>query len=151
MTPQKQLVMHRPDLDQYGDCERAVIASLLDKPIATVPNFNQIARGDATIYWEEIHKYLLPLGYAYLTLPYRHGGAFFGVPSDLEDKVLYHGMSGRSPRDPATFHAVVGCNGKVVFDPHPDDRGILQPTDEWTISYLVRVGSGSTINSPLIT
>lgn len=40
MTPVDQTILHDPDAGLYGDCQRAVIASLLDLPIDSVPNFS---------------------------------------------------------------------------------------------------------------
>jgi hypothetical protein len=46
MKPVDQEFVHRPDIGQHGDCQRAVIASLLELPITEVPHFLQDANGD---------------------------------------------------------------------------------------------------------
>ena len=35
--------------------------------------------------------------------------------------------------------AVVGCNGQIVFDPHPSRAGLAGDPGTWEYSYLVKV------------
>lgn len=135
MKPVDQEFLHAPEAGQYGDCQRAVIASLLDLPITEVPHFLQIAKGDPTLYWEGIQRYLGGHGLAYLTIPAISGGGFFG-----RYEGVYHEISGPSPRGGGAFHAVIGLDGQVVFDPHPSRAGILGGPKDWEFSYLVRIG-----------
>jgi len=39
VKPVKQTIIHNPDNGMYGDCFRACVASLLEKPIEKVPHF----------------------------------------------------------------------------------------------------------------
>jgi hypothetical protein len=140
MTPVDQEFLHKPEVGQHGDCQRAVIASLMELPIADVPHFLQVAEGDATKFWEGLQSFCRSKGMAYLTVPARVGAAFYGA----EDGV-YHEISGPSPRGNGVTHAVVGKDGQVVFDPHPSRAGLLGESSEWEFSYLVSVcDKGST-------
>lgn len=133
MTPQEQEFVHKPEIGQYGDCQRAVIASLLDLPISSVPHFLQIANGDTIIYYEELQKFLLSKGYAYLTVRAFNWDAFFGLNEEI-----YHEISGPSPRGNGVHHAVVGKGGKIVFDPHPSKAGLAGSVEDWYYSFLVK-------------
>jgi len=133
MTPANQEFTHKPEEGQYGDCQRAVIASLLDLPISDVPHFLAVSKNDATIYWESVQAFCRSHGYVYLTVAKNSGSAFFG-----DDGPVYHEISGPSPRGGGVTHAVVGCNGEVVFDPHPSRAGLAGDPMEWQHAYLVK-------------
>lgn len=133
MTPVKQEFIHKPEIGQYGDCQRAVIASLMDLPMSEVPHFLRDAKGEPSAFWEGLQKFLKTHGCAYFTVPARCGAAFYGL-----DDGVYHEISGPSPRGNGVFHAVVGLDGQVVFDPHPDGTGLAGDPAEWTFSYLVK-------------
>ena len=133
MIPVDQEFMNRPEINQHGDCQRAVIASLLELPIADVPHFLQVAGGDPGLFWEGLQSFCRKHGYAYLTVPAKAGLAFYGDYGDV-----YHEISGPSPRGNGVFHAVVGCNGEIAFDPHPSRAGLTGDSADWEYSYLVR-------------
>jgi len=135
MTPVDQEFIHDPANGQYGDCQRAVIASLLDLPIADVPHFTKESNGDAVKFWEMLQVFCGKHGYAYLQVPAKSGSAFYGL-----DTGVYHEISGPSPRGNGTFHAVVGFDGEIVFDPHPSRAGLAGDPCEWDYSYLVKRG-----------
>lgn len=135
MKPVDQEFTHRPEIGQHGDCQRAVIASLLSLPISGVPHFLQEANGDPGTYWTLLQSFCRKHGYAYLTVPARSGFAFYGDDGDV-----YHEISGPSPRGNGAYHAVVGRNGEIVFDPHPSRAGLSGDPADWEFSYLVSVG-----------
>lgn len=132
MKPVTQQVMHDVANGQFGDCQRAVIASLLELPIEDVPHFLQDAKGDPTAYWQAIQKFCRGHGYAYLTAHSPKGLAFYGDDGDV-----FHEISGPSPRHAGTFHAVIGKNGQVFFDPHPSRAGLAGDPATWEHAYLV--------------
>lgn len=136
MTPVDQEFIHAPEVGQYGDCQRAVIASLLDLPISEVPHFLQEAQGDPNIYWEKLQTFVRSHGFAYLTVHAQSGISFFGDDGDV-----YHEISGPSPRGNGVSHAVVGRNGEVAFDPHPSRAGLAGDPATWEHAYLVRVSN----------
>lgn len=130
-----QIVMHDPENGQYGDCQRSVIATLLGLPREDVPHFNKIAEGDPDLFWCGLQAFLRRKGYAYLTVRKDAGSAFFG-----EIGPVYHEISGPSPRGSGVYHAVVGLNGEIFFDPHPSRAGLAGDPSTWQHSYLVRTG-----------
>ena len=136
MKPVDQEFVHKPEEGQFGDCQRAVIASLLELPIQEVPHFYVESDGDAVLFWELVQTFVGGHGYAYLSVPATSGIAFYG----LYDGV-YHEISGPSPRGNGTYHAVVGCDGEIVHDPHPSRAGLAGGPSEWTYSYLVKRGA----------
>ena len=132
MKPVDQEFVHRPEIGQLGDCQRAVIASLLELPISEVPHFLQDCKGDPSDYWGAIQAFLAARGLAYIWVPSRSGFAFFGEGVDV-----YHEIAGPSPRGNGVLHAVVGRNGVIVHDPHPSKAGLAGDPSEWEHSYLV--------------
>lgn len=133
MTPVDQEFLHKPEEGQYGDCQRAVIASLLDLPASEVPHFCAIAKDEPTAFWTLLQSFLRSKGFVYLRVPARSGAAFFG-----DEGNVFHEISGPSPRGNGVFHAVVGCNGEIVFDPHPSRAGLAGDSSQWDYSFLVR-------------
>ena len=136
MTPQDQEFISIPEIGQYGDCQRAVIASLLDLPIALVPHFLKEANGDTTLFWNKLQLFCGSQGFAYLTMRATSGYRFHGLGARV-----YHEIAGPSPRGNGLLHAVVGLDGKIVFDPHPSKAGLAGDPNTWEHSYLVRLGS----------
>ncbi|MGQ3001264.1 MAG: DUF4406 domain-containing protein [Hydrogenophaga sp.] len=138
MIPVDQEFVHKPEEGQFGDCQRAVLASLLELPREQVPHFNQIARGDPTVFWETLQAFCRTKGFVYLTVSKNAGSAFFG-----DEGPIYHEINGPSPRGGGVSHAVVGRNGEIVFDPHPSRAGLAGNPAEWQHAYLVRSGQAS--------
>jgi hypothetical protein len=56
------------------------------------------------------------------------------------DENVYHQISGPSPRGQGIWHAVVGCNGQIVHDPHPSKAGLLDP-EQWQYAILAPLTS----------
>jgi hypothetical protein len=137
MTPQDQEFLHDPKAGVIGDCARAVIASLLDLPIATVPNFAQLANNDVLGFYGLVEKFLEEHGYG---MQWHRNPIYFLKPG-ID---TYHYMSGRSPRGKDGWHAVVGLNGKPFFDPHPSRAGLAGAQREWRHSFLSPIKKEST-------
>jgi len=136
MKPVDQEFIHAPEKGVFGDCQRAVIASLLELPISEVPHFLQESKGDAVNYWERLQAFCRSHGFVWLVVPARSGGAIYGDDGDV-----FHEISGPSPRGNGVTHAVVGCNGSIVFDPHPSRAGLAGDSGEWEYAYLVKAGA----------
>lgn len=136
MKPVDQEFVHRPEIGQQGDCQRAVIASLLELPISEVPHFLQLSGGDPSTYWELLQAFVRQHGYVYMTQPARSGAMIFGDEGDV-----FHEIAGPSPRGNDYLHAVVGNNGRIVFDPHPSRAGLVGDPAKWEHSYLVRAST----------
>jgi hypothetical protein len=131
MTPVTQEFLHDPDNGVYGDCQRAVIASLLDLKIDAVPHFIQISNNDPGLFWDELQKFCRSHGYVHITT--NAPAMAWGDAGDV-----FHEISGPSPRGNGVFHAVVGKDGQIVFDPHPSRAGLAGDPSEWKYAYLVK-------------
>lgn len=134
MTPVDQTILHDPDAGLYGDCQRAVIASLLDLPIDSVPNFSAGGAGWLE-FNERLSAFLCPFGLAHIELPLEEFNDQCWMERWHGD--AWHALYGPSPRGNGVWHAVVGCNGKIAHDPHPSRAGLAD--SEWTVGLLVRV------------
>ena len=101
MIPQKQSIT---GLEQ-ADCLQACIASILEKPMDSVPNFMLFGNEH---YWEALYLYIVSIGFggiAYVDgLP--KNGDFYIVSLDFGDNFDYS-------------HCVIYKNGEIVHDPHP--------------------------------
>lgn len=98
-----------------GDCFRACIASLLERTLAEVPLFpNDSTQWDAAFVWLWEQGYELawgseqPQGEHYIA----------SVPSPT---MAHLGL----------FHAVIGRDGSVVWDPHPERERHVLGAPEW--------------------
>jgi hypothetical protein len=127
MTPVDQLVMHDPDNGRFGDCMRACIASLLDLPAEEVPHF-LFDNCENDVFNKRLNDFLALHDLCYMAF----------LPWDLQEHIngsgiggeVYHIINGPSVRGP-WWYAVVGCNGKVVHDPHPDRAGLAEGEREF--------------------
>jgi hypothetical protein len=126
MTPQDQEVF---EPWQHGDCARAVIASLLDLPIAEVPNFAALAT-EGNGFWNMTYDWLEARGLEFLP---QVSLVYYWRPGDPD---LYHYMMGPSPRGEGIYHAVVGLNGVPYFDPHPSRAMLAGEPSQWQISIV---------------
>ena len=113
MKPQVQ-----SKIGKKGRCLNACLASILEVPEKSVPDFPSGAG-----YFQAIDAFLKPFGVHYVQRPV----------TDAPPK-NWHTIEGVSPR--GGMHAVVGKNGKFIFDPHPveDDprRGLVKP-ERWGV------------------
>jgi len=130
MTPQDQEFINIAG-QQYGDCMRACVASLLDLPIAEVPHFLRDADGDPQKFWSGVLEFTKARGWDYLSAFPEHR------PEFAEAMGGYHIMGGPSPRGGGLLHAVIGKDGQIVFDPHPSKAGLDGDLAEWDFDYLV--------------
>jgi hypothetical protein len=151
MTPVDQDRFYEPDLppdQQRGNCLSAVVASLLDLPLAAVPNFvqdhvdhaDEAAPDDAGDWnwWTRLHRFITEQGSRMVYLrnvdserPVAVESATFPDPESGEA----YAVAGVSPRDPRIHHVVIYRDGLMVHDPHPDRTGLAIVDDEyhWTL------------------
>lgn len=133
MKPQMMSVPHLPP-EQFGDCYRACIASILEVSIDTVPHCG--ARGEA--HWHEEHAKLDAwLADRDMFIVFHKFDAKHTAENiELWKGVGYHLIGGRSPRGP---HFTVGLAGVVIHDPSPLGGGLVPDEDgTWSFGYLVR-------------
>lgn len=110
--------------DPDGNCLAACIATIFSVPIDSVPDFGQ----DSTWY-ENFERYCVE------TL----GVKPFDVDINKTSLIPpgYHIINGPS-KNGDWWHAVVGYNGKVIHDPHPQGPALKQ-AHTWTLFLKVIV------------
>lgn len=138
MTPVKQLFRHEPENGIYGDCFRAVLASLLDVDLLQIPHEH---RAVALASEMPEHAWLADRGLmvALTALP----GATYGMEEVLGwTATAYPGchlmFAGTSKND--CNHVVIIRDGAIVWDPALDDSGIVGPCDDgnWYVEVIAR-------------
>jgi hypothetical protein len=124
MKPQIQTILGTgKDGEPRGNCFATCIASILELPVDSLPNFCE------TDDWRErANEWLAELGYFYLDVI---------IPEDMRAELIfqfagYHVISGVGPR--GCRHSVVGLSGKMVHDPHPSGDGL---TSEDQYGFLI--------------
>ena len=95
--------------NKLGDCGRACIASILELPITSVPNFSESEEK----WWKAYDEFAEKHGFIILEFQADE----WNVPK------FYHIKIGKSPRGEYN-HAVVGFGDEVVHDPFPDGGGL---------------------------
>ncbi len=117
---------HDPKNGEYGDCQRAVIASLLDLELSEVPNFNE-GGPDSFDFFERLDSFLASKGLGRLSVAFngdsivhatRHMAAHY---SENQPYML----SGKSPR--GANHVVIFKGIELLWDTHPDGGGLIGP------------------------
>ncbi len=99
-----------------GNCFTACVASILHLDLEIIPNFC-VEHGS---YFQKFTNEWL-----------REKTGFFYMESRIPDEETrqlilkgYYIVSGKSPRSKLCDHCVVGFNGQMVHDPHPDNTFI---------------------------
>lgn len=102
-----------------GDCFRACIASLLERPIDDVPVFPPVNE-QWGMYWRWLYEQGFDLCWYDLKSkpPPKDEHYILSVPSPT---LAAHGL----------YHAVIALNGAVVWDPHPDRDTHVLPAGTW--------------------
>lgn len=93
-----------------GRCMNACLASILEVPERSVPDFQDDQ-------YQDVNKWLRPRGLRYSQ-----------IPIGDTPPAGWHTTEGISPR--GGMHAIVGLDGEPVWDPHPQDgtgRGLVKP------------------------
>ena len=135
MIPKRMLCEHNPP-ESYGDCFRACLASILEIEPEVVPHF--AADFDDVTWISEVNKYLMQFNVGIISVSFNDNNNFetFGL------KNIYHIICGKSPRFPSENHAVVGRDGKIVYNPSLSKEGLLGPEKDWVhflfISFMKR-------------
>ena len=91
------------------NCMQCAVAYILGLPVCDVPDFS--ARSSALVAWEEFDAFILSRGFSSVILP-----PGFSPESDY----LASGSTMRG-----TKHIVVMNDGRLVFDPHPSNDGLV--------------------------
>jgi len=94
-----------------GNCFIACLASILGTNIDIIPD------ADMGQWWIAINKWLL-LNYGLFLI------STTTVPNNFYGSIVI--ADGVSPRSCNKKHAVLWRDGKILFDPHPSNRGVLE-------------------------
>jgi len=113
---------------QRGNCWSAALASLLELPLAAVPNFVEIDVLGGPNWWWLTDKYLGLLDYE---IKYARPNS---VPAGF---YLASGPSPRGTIECPIYHVVIAKDGKMIHDPHPSQAGIML-VDQ--VKYLDKTG-----------
>jgi len=103
--------------NKIGNCLQACVASILELELEDVPNFMEA--GDD--WADEYGRFMFRFGLQLLTLD---RDAL--LRQDVWWPGGYHIISGDSPRGDWQ-HSVVGYEGEMVHDPHPEGGGLVEP------------------------
>ncbi len=113
---------------EEGNCFSACVASILELGIEDVPHFcaysNKRWLREAEAWLRENYNLTL------LSFASRGTSGVYCIPA------IHHILSGQSVR--GLCHSVVGFRGKVVHDPHPSRKGIVE-IEEY--GFLIPLGS----------
>ena len=107
MKPVKQLICN----NENGDCFRACVASILERPVESVPNFVRKNQTDEEL-WKLHNSWAANENFRYVLIFLEKNRW------DVLDNIFCI-ASGKSPRG-EHYHAVVWHNG-IIHDPHPSN------------------------------
>jgi len=119
VKPCDMTTIHDPASGTFGDCSRAVIASLLEMDCDEVPHFLWDGTQDGNEFCRRINDWLRPMNLAFVMMP-----SFAHILGEIGVRSLHHEASGPSPRLPDYHHAVCSVDGEVTHDPHPSRAGV---------------------------
>lgn len=122
------------EFGEKGNCTSACIASILELPISEVPNFTVDVNGELDnddAAFSRVSVWLKKRELLYKWFYYKPW-----MQGLIEFKCGYHMIGGKSPRNTGLGHMVVGLDGKMVFDPHPDKAGLVGIAEDF--HFLVR-------------
>jgi hypothetical protein len=107
--------------DRYGNCFAAAVASILDIPLAAVPQWEgMFGDGNPTIWLSSFHNFLA--GYGLRREVYQQDPL-------IDNYYLAIGPSPRSTPETPFDHCVIYRAGRFVHDPYPGGIGIERPTE----------------------
>ncbi len=128
MIPFKQIFHHDPANGVWGDCQRAAIASILDRDPESVPHFfHDGCTGDVAN--KRIDDWLAMINLKMVFVPF--ADAQLQDVLDLQKRFqpgLHYMLVGKSRT--GVSHVVVCKDDAIVHDPSLTDAGIVGPTDE---------------------
>lgn len=138
MIYRKQLYRHEPHNEIYGDCQRTVIACLLDREPHTVPHFVQNLYTTPGYDWQDaMEAFLNENGLSYTEIQLNGSATLADV---LSTRIFYpdhfYILAGKSPR--GVDHVVIGCGDEIVWDTHPDGGGLVGPCSHgvWEMGFI---------------
>lgn len=124
MIPLKQTTFGKE-----GNCFSACLASILElESPQDIPNYVLLTPEN---FMENYNEWLRPRGLFCLEMKYQ-----YELLLERDRKFWgYHWMVGPASR--GLSHSVVGCQGEMVHDPHPDNTGLVGDPFEWVYGFFV--------------
>lgn len=116
--------VYQDKFGMYGNCLSACVASILELPLRDVPWFADPSEKGKSDWYHSLRDFCLKHGFEPVYHYIQREKMDEGITYPLD---RYHMISGISPR--GYSHAVVGFNGKIVHDPHPDGGGLITISD----------------------
>lgn len=139
MIRRKQLYLHQPENEIFGDCHRTAIACLLDKEPWEVPHFGHRWATIPDYEWKrDVRKYLRTQGYDEVTICFIDLEQAFGFMDMWNDGAFYL-IGGLSPR--GRPHTVIGQGGGFYWDPHPEGGFLQAPLEHGVYEFTFLVPS----------
>ena len=137
MTPHKQLYLHEPENGTWGDCQRTVIACMLDMRPEDVPHLNRKVDYEGE-QQDHFRSWLADRELALVS---------FAFQLDPEDVLIFmskfnpgvhYMLSGYSRT--GCNHVVIALDDKIVHDPSLTDAGIVGrcDNDHTYVEFIVR-------------
>lgn len=124
----KQEIMHNPEAGQYGDCQRAAIATVLQIPIDQVPHFGE-GGPDSGAFFERVRQFLQTKQLGLFSIPFQNCPLEDILRMmDTNNPCVIYMLSGMSPR--GVNHVVVCKGGEIIHDPHPSNDRLVGPCDD---------------------
>lgn len=121
MKPVKQLIHNG---EPNGDCFRACVASILERPVESIPNYTVQSQNDEE-FWALNNKWAKMFGYQYVTIYLKESDRHI-----IKDILCI--AAAKSPRREDQYHAVLWLN-KMIFDPHPSNDFLAVEPTEFTL------------------
>lgn len=125
MIPVDQTIFSDDEEGRRGNCWIACIASILERPLESVPHFVQIENEGGQHWFTHTWQWLLENGHRLV----QH--TWDSLPDDRPH--MRCGKSPRSTEERYLGHAVVYVGEEMVHDPHPSRDGILDVDTLYTI------------------
>lgn len=137
MRKHKQLLLHQPHNEIFGDCHRTALACLLNLEPHEVPHFVQLSYTQPEYDWQiGKRKWLNDRGLDFVDICFDNIENLFNFMDGWNPDALYL-LGGRSPR--GTDHTVIGHGGGFYHDPHPEGGFLVGPLSSgyYGVTFLV--------------
>lgn len=98
---------------QVGNCFATCVANVLGLKIEDVPNIEVLFAIDRNFWLKVFDKWIYSIGYDYIRIEENEW--------DKDELYLANGITERG-----TIHSVIYQNGKLLFDPYPSGKGLVE-------------------------
>lgn len=126
----KQTMLHQPEAHMEGNSFVTCIANILELPIEQCPRIEYLMECKLApdLWWTATVSWLKYMGFRITYVD----------AINWKDKVSpgeIYIITGQSHRGPYS-HSVLAQDGIVIFDPHPDDSGVI--VNEKSYAFVIR-------------